>query len=160
VAHINRATWQELTDRGLVTAHMGIGCCRYQLTGSGWREALKCSGQLDTPEFQERFERLNAVLKGLLDARKEEAFAQTQVVAAQSRIPEGWLYNVLESRIWEQEQGRRGAALDDSKTMVIVPIGFNVPLSQLDRSCLDDHEHRIGAAGNPIRGHRAWRLRT
>src|SRR5262249_11870839 len=54
VAHINRTTWQELTDRELVTAHIGIGCCRYQLTGSGWREALKCRGQLDTPDFQER----------------------------------------------------------------------------------------------------------
>ncbi len=41
VAHIYRTTWQELTDRELVTARNGIGCCRYQLTGSGWREALK-----------------------------------------------------------------------------------------------------------------------
>src|SRR5213596_2602062 len=102
VAHIYRTTWQELTDRKLITARTGIGCCRYQLTGSGWREALKLTGQLDAPEFQERFGRLNAVLKGLVDGRKQEVFAQTQVVAAQARIPEWWFYNVLESRIWEQ----------------------------------------------------------
>jgi len=158
VVHINRTTWQDLTNRQLVMARVGIGCCRYQLTGSGWLEAFKCTGQLDTPEFKERFGRLNAVLKRLVDGRKQEAFAQTQEVAAQARIPEGWLYNVLESRIWEQEQHRRGAALDDSKTMVVVPIAFNIPLSQLDRSCLDDPERRIGVAGTPNRRYRAWRL--
>ncbi len=67
VAHIYRTTWQELTDRELVTARNGIGCCRYQLTGSGWREALKLTGQLDAPEFQERFARLNTVLKSLVN---------------------------------------------------------------------------------------------
>src|ERR1700676_35412 len=65
VAHVHRTTSQELTDRELVTARDGIGCCRYQLTGSGWREALKLSGQLDAPEFQEHFGRLNTVLKSL-----------------------------------------------------------------------------------------------
>ena len=43
VTHVYRTTWRELTDRELVTAREGIGCCRYQLTGSGWREALKCA---------------------------------------------------------------------------------------------------------------------
>ena len=38
VARVYRTTWQELTDRELVTARIGIGCCRYQLTGSGWLE--------------------------------------------------------------------------------------------------------------------------
>jgi hypothetical protein len=128
VAHISRNTWQELTDRELVTARDGIGCCRYQLTGSGWREALKLTGQLDAPEFQERFGRLNTVLKSLVNGRKEKGFAQTHIVAAQARIPESWLFNMLESRIWEHEQLRRGAALDDSKIMVVVPVDFNMLL--------------------------------
>src|SRR5438067_8620780 len=136
VAHIYRTTWQELTDRELVTARDGIGCCRYQLTGSGWREALKLSGQLDTPQFQERFGRLNTALMSLVTGRKEEGFAQTHIVAAQASIPESWLFNMLESRIWEHEQ-RRGAALDDSKTMVVVPIDFNMPMVQLHGSSRD-----------------------
>jgi hypothetical protein len=130
VARVCRTTWQELTDRELVTARTGIGCCRYQLTGAGWLEALKLTGQLDKPEFQGRFERLNGVLKSLVKIGNEEVLEQTYRVAAQARIPEGWLYNVLESRIWEHEQCRRGAALDDSKTMVVIPIDFNMPLSQ------------------------------
>ena len=97
VAHIYRTTWQELTDRELVTARDGIGCCRYQLTGSGWREALKITGQLDAPEFQERFGRLNTVLERLVNGRKEEGSAQTHIVAAQARVPESWLFNMLES---------------------------------------------------------------
>src|SRR5437867_7369570 len=105
-AHIYRTTWLELTDRKLVTACMGIGCCRYQLTGSGWREALRITGQLDTKKFQERFGRLNAALNCLLNGRKEVGLAQTHIVAAQACIPEGWLYNMLESRIWEHEHGR------------------------------------------------------
>ena len=156
VAHIYRTTWQELTDRKLITARTGIGCCRYQLTGSGWREALKLTGQLDTPEFQERFGRLNAVLKILVNGRKQGGFAQTHIVAAQARIPEEWLYNILESGLWEHEQCRRGAALDDSKTMVVVPIDFNMPLSQLHGSCRDYHERRLGMAGTPNARCPAW----
>jgi hypothetical protein len=156
VAHIHRTTWQELTDRKLVTARTGIGCCRYQLTGSGWREALKLTGQLDTPEFQERFGRLNAILKLLVNGRKDEAFAQTHIVAAQARIPEAWLYNMLESRIWEHEQRRRGAALDDSKTVVVVPIDFNMPLSQPHGSCRDHHKGRLAMAGTPHARRPAW----
>jgi hypothetical protein len=121
VAHIYRTTWQELTDRELVTARDGIGCCHYRLTGSGWREALRVTGRLDTAEFQEHFERLNTVLRTLVNGRKGDVFAQTHIVAAEARIPESWLFNILESRIWEQVHRRRGAALDDSKTMVVVP---------------------------------------
>src|SRR6478752_7695839 len=95
VARVYRTTWQELTDRELVMARAGIGCCRYQLTGSGWREALKLTGQLDKPEFQERFERLNGVLKSLVKIGNEEVLERTHRVAVQARIPEAWLYNVL-----------------------------------------------------------------
>ena len=155
VAHISRNTWQELTDRELVTARDGIGCCRYQLTGSGWREALKLTGQLDAPEFQERFGRLNTVLKSLVNGRKEKGFAQTHIVAAQARIPESWLFNTLESCIWEHEQLRRGASLDDSKSMVVVPIDFNVPLLQLNGSSRDRPKRRllVTRTQNP---RRAW----
>jgi len=147
--HIYRTTWRELTDRELVTAHDGIGCCRYQLTGSGWREALKLTGQFDTPEFKERFGRLNAVLNSLVNGRKGEGLAETHIVSAQAQIPEAWLYNILESRIWEHEQHRRGATLDDSKTMVVVPIDFNVPLSQPHGLCRGHHKRPLGAGGTP-----------
>jgi hypothetical protein len=151
--HIYRTTWQELTDRELVTARDGIGCCRYQLTGSGWREALKLTGQLDAPEFQERFGRLNAFLNSLVNGRKEAGYAQTYIVAAQARIPEAWLFNVLESHIWEHEQRQRGAALDDSKTMVVVPIDFNMPL-QLNGSSPDRYKRRLPVTTHNLR--RAW----
>ena len=154
VAHIYRTTWQELTDRELVTARDGIGCCRYQLTGSGWREALKLSGKLDTPQFQERFGRLNTALMSLVTDRKEGGFAQTHIVAAQAGIPEFWLFNMLESRIWEHEQ-RRGAALDDSKTMVVVPVDFNTPMVQLHGSSRDHPKSRLPVTGTPNPLH-AW----
>jgi hypothetical protein len=134
VAHIYQATWKELTDRELVKVREDIGCRRYQLTGSGWREALKLSGRLDAPEFREPFERLNAVLENLVNGRNEGSFAQTHIVAEQARIPEPWLCNVLESRIWEYEHRRRSAMLDDSKTLVIVPVDFNLPLPQSQSS--------------------------
>src|SRR4030095_12395714 len=85
VAHIHRTAWQELTDRELVTARDGIGCCRYQLTGSGWYQALKLTGKLDTPEFQQHFGRLNTVLKCLASGRKEEHFAQTHICKVSRR---------------------------------------------------------------------------
>ena len=122
-------TWIDLADGNLVSARPGFGWCRYQLTGDGWLEALKITGQLDTPEFQERFGRLNATLKSFIDRKHgEEGFEQVHVVAAKADISEDWLYNILESRIWEKEQNKTGAQFDDSKTMVIIPIRFNMRL--------------------------------
>jgi hypothetical protein len=159
VAHIFPTTWQELADRELVTAREGIGCCRYQITGSGWREALKRTGQFDEPEFQERLGRLNSVLKGLVYGRKEERFAQTHIVASEARIPESWLFNILESGIWEHDQRRRGAALDDSKTVVVVPPDFGAPLLSLHGSgCARlKRPHPVTGTAKP---QRAWASTT
>lgn len=156
VAHIHQTTWEELTDRKLVTARMGIGCCRYQLTGSGWLEALKRTGQLDTSQFQERFGRLNTVLETLVDGRMEEAFAPAHMMAAQADIPQEWLYNMLESRIWEHEHRRRGAALDDSKTMVVVPVDFNLPLAPVPASDRDHRKPRLAVGATPMPRHPSW----
>ncbi len=125
---IREATWQELTEREWVTARHGVGCWRYQLTGPGWREALKLTGEFESREFRSRFERLNTALEVLVYGRNEDMLAPTQRVAARAQVPEPWLYNVLESRIWEQEYGRRGAALDDTKTLAVVPMDFNKSL--------------------------------
>ena len=125
---IREATWLELAEREWVTARHGVGCWRYQLTGPGWREALKLTGELETREFGSRFERLNTALEVLVYGRNEETLAPTQRVAARAQVPEPWLYNVLESRIWEQEHGRRGASLDETKTQAVVPVDFNKPL--------------------------------
>jgi len=132
--HIGEATWRQLADREFVTARAGVGCWRYQLTGLGWREALKLTGQLQAREFQQRFGRLNTVLEVLARGRNEDALAPTQRVAARAEIPEAWLYNVLESRIWEYEHRRRGASLDDTKTMAVVPVDFNTPLHRAPAS--------------------------
>lgn len=125
---VYRTTWEDMADSHLVTADPGPNWCRYQLTGHGWLKTLKLTGQLDTPEFQERFGRLNATLKNFVDGRDHEGSEQVHVVAIKAAISEGWLYNILESRIWEKEQNRIGAKFDDSKTMVIIPIRFNMPL--------------------------------
>jgi hypothetical protein len=154
VAHIFPTTWQELADRELVTARDGIGCCRYQLTGSGWREALKLTGELDAPEFQERLGRLNAVLKSLVHSRKE-SFAQTHIVASEARIPESWLFNILESGIWEHVQRRRGAVMDDSKTLVVVPPDFSAPLPSLHGSRRDRLKRPLPVTGT-VNPRRAW----
>ncbi|MBI4479351.1 MAG: hypothetical protein HY651_04955 [Acidobacteria bacterium] len=120
-------TWQDLTDRQLVSARPGISWCYYQLAGDGWLEALRLSGSLDTPEFQDHFGRLNATLKGFI-SRHQEGFRQVHVVADKAGVSEGWLYNILKSRIWEQRQHRCGAYLDESETVAIIPIRFNMPL--------------------------------
>jgi hypothetical protein len=120
-------TWEDLADCHLVSARLG----GYHLTGDGWLEALKLTGRLKTPEFQDRFGpfgRLNATLKSFIEGRQEEGFEQVHVVAAKAAVSEEWLYNILESRIWENEQNKTGAQFDESKTMVIIPIRFNMPL--------------------------------
>lgn len=120
-------TWKDLEDVNLVSARPGLNWCHYQLTGEGWLEALRLTGELDTVEFQERFGRLNAALKGFI-SRHQEGFQQVHVVAQQAEVPEDWLYNILKSHMWEQKQNRCGAHLDQSETMVVIPIRFNMPL--------------------------------
>lgn len=126
VKDIYATTWQELEERGLVKARYGIAWCRYQLTGHGWLKALKLKGELETPEFQERLGRLNATLEGFVKGRREEGIEQVHVVAAKAEVSEEWLYNILESRIWQRELKRIGAEFDDSQTMVIIPIRFDM----------------------------------
>jgi hypothetical protein len=126
LADIYPTTWKELTDHGLVKARPGIRWCRYELTGYGWLMALKATGQTEAPEFRERLGRLNAVLKSFVKGRREEGFEQVHVVAAKATVSEEWLYNILESRIWQEELNRKGAGFDDSKTMVIIPIDFGM----------------------------------
>jgi hypothetical protein len=125
-AGIYPTTWQELEDRGFIKARPGIAWCRYQLTGYGWLEAQKLKGLLETPGFEQRLGRLNAVLKGFVKGRRDDGFEQVHVVAAKAQVSEGWLHNILESRFWERELNRVGAEFDDSKTMVIIPIRFGM----------------------------------
>ncbi len=126
LAHIYPTTWKELTDRCMVKARPGINWCRYELTGHGWLIALKATGQTEASAFKERLGRLNAVLKSFVKGRRQEGFEQVHVVAAKANVPEEWLYNILESRIWEEELNRKGAEFDNSKTMVIIPIDFGM----------------------------------
>jgi hypothetical protein len=126
LAGIYPTTWKELTDRCMVKARPGIRWCRYELTGYGWLTAMQATGQSAAPEFRERLGRLNAVLKSFVKGRHQEGFEQVHVVAAKANVSEEWLYNVVESRIWEEELNHKGAEFDDSKTMVIIPIDFGM----------------------------------
>jgi hypothetical protein len=126
-ASILSTTWEDLVDVGMVQARPGLNWCHYQLTAKGWLEALQLTGEFDSTEFQSRFGRLNATLNSLR-TRSTEGFEQVHVVAMQADVPEDWLFNILESQIWERRHNRYGAHFDESETMVIIPARFNMPL--------------------------------
>lgn len=122
-------TWKFLVERGRVKAHYTIASADYELTGFGWLEAIEATGEIDSPEFQERFGRLCAALKRRVKGRREEGSVGLEELANETNLPEGWVYNVIESRLWELRYGRVGAEFDDAdhfRNTVWIPIDFNM----------------------------------
>jgi hypothetical protein len=131
VRSIYRTTWRDLQDEGLIKPHYTIGSCGYFLTGPGWLRAMKDAGRLDTPEFHIAFGQLNATLRRFADIRGEDDFQQFHVVAAEAKVAEPWLYNVLKSEIWQRKYSKFGAKVieEQMENMVFIPSRFNMPLT-------------------------------
>jgi hypothetical protein len=96
------------------------------MAGYGWRQALKATGEIETPEFNEKLGRLSAALKAKVKGRRQEALTNAQALAAETGLSEGWIYNVVESRIWTYHLNRVGPEMDASKKCIWVPIDFDM----------------------------------
>jgi hypothetical protein len=72
----------------------------YALTVRGWSQAQDVAGHFKTDDFADRRGRLCAALKATikLKGRGDESMVDYREVALAAAVPDGWVWNILESQ--------------------------------------------------------------
>lgn len=113
-------TWRELLDEGLVESMRLSAGLKVRLTAMGWLRAMELSGQLHSEATVERCTKIVQVLKMVVKGRTtpHDQFTGLDVVAHETGIADGWIYNVLKSYMllmvfpnvrWDAEIDRRSS---------------------------------------------------
>jgi hypothetical protein len=97
-------TWAYLQRKWWVTESCSTmgghgGHVRYHLTGQGWIEGLRLTGKLDSAELRDRIVQLRARLKDQVKGRAADADVFLPEFCQGTGILEGWLWNVVESKL-------------------------------------------------------------
>jgi hypothetical protein len=123
-AVILQTTWLELKNRGLVRG-FGIPDA-YQLTGRGWLQGLRVLEKLDAPELKEKTGKMGAVVKAVVKGRATKGFANVQILARESGLPEAFIQNAIDSDLFGHIFKRKGASWHrTSRGLVVeIPIDF------------------------------------
>ncbi len=131
---ILNTTWEELETFGLVESLAD----RYILTGRGWTAALISTGVQKEDAFKERIGILFAAMKGLLGGRRESAIVPFTVLVADTELPAGWVFNIIEGRYLEEVSKRRGAAWSKPGRVVLIPASFDIEPTDLNTLLQDE----------------------
>jgi hypothetical protein len=96
-------TWRELLDDNLIDDEFSaIGLARFRLTSAGWLRAVASDpAVIDSDAFRERCRQLVKALKSVVKGRDEhyDRYMHVDEVAASTGLPEGWIHNVIRSRL-------------------------------------------------------------
>lgn len=118
-------TWKALEDSYLISVPDVINRPFRELTGYGWLEGLRITGQIEEDELKKRAGRVMRALKDSLGGRNENAYVSTDSIASDSGTSDGFVFNVVESQFIENVFRRTGAKWEDRrKTTILVPIDF------------------------------------
>jgi hypothetical protein len=122
---ILRTTWEDLIHAGSIES---ISANVYRLTPKGWLAAVELSGAAKSALFVERLGRVLAAMKANVKGRRDSKTVDLQTLAAESGEPEGFIFNIIESRASSSEGKRRGARwLERAHArLVTIPGDFNM----------------------------------
>lgn len=123
-------TWRELEEERLL--YRVFNTSQYHLTGAGWMEGCRLTGQSDEPEFQRKLGRISAALKFYVHGRHADAQISLSDAAIASRLPDGFVANVIESGALESLFNKRGAKWLLKGVMIHIPLTFGSPLSNVE----------------------------
>jgi len=140
-----RTTWEDLMHAGCVET---VSADIYRLTPKGWLAALEFSGAARSDVFLDRLARVLATMKGYVKGRRELKIVDLQSLAANSGEPEGFIFNIIESRASSSDTSkRRGASwLDNARgRLVEVPVDFNMEPVDVAAGLTVPHLERIEA---------------
>ena len=123
---ILRTTWEELVRQGYVER---IGASQYRLTAKGWLAAVQLVGVAESSQYKERLGKLLATMKGHVKGREESKVVELRTLASQCNEPEGWIFNVIDSRASSSIGGGRTGAKwfeNERGRLVEIPVDFNL----------------------------------
>ena len=131
-----RTTWEELVDRRT----LWIGGTQYRLTSKGWLAALELSGVASSTAYQERIGRVLRVMKAHVKGRTGPKVVEIRALAAESNEPEGWIFNIIDSRASSLiGSARKGAEWYQNERGRLVEIpGRLQSRARRHRGCADD----------------------
>lgn len=142
---ILRTTWEELVRAECVGR---IGVSQYRLTAKGWLVGLELSGISQSQGYMERVGGLLATMKRHVKGRKDSAIIELHQLALECGEPEGWLFNVIDSRASSSMgSGRTGARWfrAESGRLVEIPVDFNMEPIDIAAALTVGHLEKIQA---------------
>ena len=125
---IPSTTWIEMCDQGWTEGCELYGQQRYRLTGKGWVEGLARTGAGRDTKLLDRLGRLSAELKRYVKGRGTDVTVDLEKLAQDVKLPEGWVFNAVESNAFEILQGRRGVTWKEQGLLVRIPLTFGMKL--------------------------------
>jgi hypothetical protein len=125
--NIHPTTWKHLVDRRLVRPHPTTTSMAYEMTGAGWKEALRIAGHLETPEFKSRLGELLGAFKGRVKGRTSEDFVHPAFAEGAGLSP-GWVSNVVDAQLIEHCFRRRGVTWYARLQLIRVPVDVGLEL--------------------------------
>ena len=140
-AHVLPTTWSELARHGLVET---VRSPQYRLTARGWLAGLEVTGESHSPEYSKRIARLLAAIKRHVKGRKDSAIVSLQQLAVESGEPEGWIFNIIDSRSSGTAQ-RTEARWYGGHTgrLVEIPVDFNLEPVDIVNALTIQHLEKI-----------------
>lgn len=144
-AQILRTTWEDLMHAGCVER---VSPDAYRLTPKGWLAALEVSNTAKSPVFVGRLGRVLATMKGYVKGRHQPKIVALGALAADSGEPEGFIFNIVESRASTSDTSkRRGAGwLQNARgRLVEIPVDFNMEPVDVAAALTVPHLERIEA---------------
>jgi hypothetical protein len=123
---ILRTAWEELVRGGYVSNVRGS---LYRLTPKGWLAGLELSGMAQSDPYRARLWKVLAAMKSHVKGRQESKVVDLASLAAESKEPEGFIFNLIESRASSPaSSGRRGATWFENERgrLVEIPVDFNM----------------------------------
>lgn len=139
---ILRTTWEELFQSCYIEQ---IGS-HYRLTPKGWLLAIEASGLSGTEAYQKRLGHLLAVMKRHVKGRADARVLELQELARESGEPEGWIFNVIDSRASSSTGSARIGATwfrRERGRLVEIPAGFNLEPVDIASAMTVKHLERI-----------------
>jgi hypothetical protein len=135
-------TWQELLRDGYTEQVRS----KVRLTAKGWLLALEAADVTASSGYRERLGRVLAVMKARVKGRTESAVVDLWQLSKESGEPEGWIFNVVDSRASSAiGSGRRGASWYENERgrLVEIPVDFNLEPIDIASSLTVKHLERI-----------------
>jgi len=142
---ILRTTWEELVRGEYVTNVRGG---QYRLTPRGWLAALELSGAAQSAAYRERLGRVLAAMKAHVKGRRESRVVDLATLAAESKEPEGLIFNIIESRASSPSSAERHGATwfeNERGRLVEIPVDFNMEPVDVVAALTIPHLERIQA---------------